>query len=150
MTIDSTGRTRRRIAIVVANGGYLVAALAWSLSGGLRTTAVQVAVVTGFAAAFGALAWLMRQPSYWTWANAPDAALDEYQIASRNLAYRYGYMAISVIGMLGILAATIVADAGERRLAPATGQLLFWGWLLVTLTLPSAILAWTERPLDAD
>ncbi len=144
------GRGSRRGAVVAIYGGYVAAAGAWSLSGGLKTLPVQVTVLTGFAAVFAGLAVLMLNTRYWAWGNAPDKALDEFQVASRNGAYRYSYMAVAVIGMLGILFATMLFDRGTPDLAPATGQLLLWAWMLLTLTLPSAILAWTERPLDRD
>ncbi len=61
------GRGSRRGAVVAIYGGYVAAALAWSLSGGLRTLPVQVTVLTGFAAVFAGLAVLMLNTRYWAW-----------------------------------------------------------------------------------
>jgi hypothetical protein len=79
-------------------------------------------------------------------ADAPDAALDERQIARRNAAYRQAYVILATGVMLALLLLYIAAD-GRRidfTLEPRHIHALFWAATGAGALLPSAIMAWTE------
>ncbi len=138
----------RRAAVLAAYGGYAFGACAWIGEGGLRTPAALAVTLAGFAVTLGALSVLFRGTRYWRWGNAPDAQVDEFELATRNAAYRHAYTAVSSLGLLGLLAWRIAGDAGalsDAFFRGPTPDLLFWGWMLLVLTLPAALLAWTTR-----
>jgi membrane-associated PAP2 superfamily phosphatase len=49
-----------------------------------------------------------------------------------------------------MLAARIGYDVTQFTVTESAREFLFWGWFLLVLTLPAALLAWTEKPLDDD
>lgn len=85
-------------------------------------------------------------------ANETDAALDERERQVRDHAYRFAYVGVASAFMLLITYAAIVHDSGRGWL-PRTwneSQAIVWGVLLLTWTLPSAVVAWTEPDPIAD
>lgn len=140
----------RKIAVVVLYGAYGLAAALWIGAGGLWPWPIAIAVLLLGLAVFGALGMLFQNTRYWKWGNSPDADLDEFEIASRNNAYRSAYVAVATFSLLAMLMARIGADLIPLRLSDTAIELLFWGWFLVVTTLPAAILAWTEKPFEDD
>jgi len=116
----------------------------------MRTQAGLVLVAIGLILVAASLSTLFRNTRYWRWGNAPDADLDEYQVETRDRAYRWSYSLIVTLGLLGLLGFRIANDATGFSLNETQYELLFWGWLLIGATLPSALLAWNEQPLDED
>jgi hypothetical protein len=64
----------------------------------------------------------------------------------RNNAYRLAYTVVATIVLLFGLFGTVALDGGKMWLPQTYNQAsyLLWGAILLTLTLPSAIIAWTE------
>jgi hypothetical protein len=44
----------------------------------------------------------------------------------------------------------IASDTTDFVISESAREFMFWGWFLLVLTLPAALLAWTEKPLDDD
>lgn len=140
----------RKTGVVVLYGAYGLAAALWIGAGGLRPWPIAIAVLLLVLAVFGSLGMLFQSTRYWKWGNAPDACLDEFEIASRNSAYKSAYVVVATASLLGMLIARIGADLIPFRFSETALELLFWGWFLIVTTLPAAILAWTEKPVDDD
>jgi hypothetical protein len=80
----------------------------------------------------------------WFGANAPDAALDEREIAARNRAYLYAYQGLASLVTVGALYfATLAPDLGLPM--PQTRDhwwTFVWGLLALSIALPAAIHGW--------
>lgn len=140
----------RKAGVLVLYGAYGLAAALWIGVGGLRPWPVATAIVLLMLAVFAALGMLFRSTHYWKWGNSPDSELDEFEIASRNSAYKSAYVVVATASLVAMLIMRIGIDVAALRFSDMALELLFWGWFLVVATLPAALLAWTERPLDDD
>jgi hypothetical protein len=140
----------RKTTVLVMYGAYGVAAALWVAAGGLKTGLTAIAVVALLLLSLGAVILLFQNTRYWKWGNSPDAELDEFQLSSRNAAYKNAYVIIASFSLLVMLAARIGHDITQFTVTESAREFLFWGWFLLVLTLPAALLAWTEKPLDDD
>jgi hypothetical protein len=142
-------RLVRRVVVAIVLLGYplLVAAwvglpmvgvppLVWALTVGVLALAV-----IGGAGALYAYRHAMAQ--------APDSQLDERQIAVRDRAYLSAYRVFVALVLVALLLAGVVPDILDRPLEMTfeTVQPLFWGAMLYSIILPSAIVAWQEPDL---
>lgn len=93
----------------------------------------------------GASAYLYYGTGLWQFGNAPDDQVDERQVQIRNQAYRFAYMGLSTLVLLVFIYFTLANDF-HWPIPGSYDQLssLFWVTWSFVLTLPSAILAWTE------
>jgi len=81
-----------------------------------------------------------------TFVNAPnirDAALDERQRSRRNDALARSYPVIGIFMAL-CLAYMMIGDAWPAVRNFTVIEALFWAAFLLAISLPSAIIAWTE------
>lgn len=140
----------RKSAVLVMYGAYGVAAALWVAAGGLRPLPVAVVIVILLLLSLGSLLVLFQRTRYWKWGNSPDADLDEFQVASRNAAYKTAYVIVATLTLLIMFAGRIASDTTELVISESAREFMFWGWLMLVLTLPAALLAWTEKPLDDD
>ncbi|HYW49356.1 MAG TPA: hypothetical protein VE861_02050 [Gemmatimonadaceae bacterium] len=75
-----------------------------------------------------------------------DTRLDERQLGLRNAAYLDAYRVIATSMLLGIIWIALGVDKSIWWI-PATyneWNMVFWGAAVMTMTLPSAFLAWRE------
>jgi len=96
----------------------------------------------------GTFIYLYVNINLWNLGNAPDNDLGESQIKVRNESYRYSYIVIATLLLLGVICMAIAFDAGLWF--PSTyeeGNAIVWGAILLTMTLPSAIIAWNEKEI---
>jgi hypothetical protein len=152
---DSYGaRAARRVAVVALYGGYAAAlpfgALALALLGtgnGVRVLGVAAGILTALSllACAGGFASIMRLTLI-NAANIPDAALDERWIARRNAAVVGAFRIVSIALAAGALyTETALAFPGATWLRePQLVTWLVWLGALLGLTLPTALIAWTE------
>jgi hypothetical protein len=119
-------------------------------AGGLKTAPTAIGIVALLLLSLGAVILLFQNTRYWKWGNSPDAELDEFQLSSRNAAYKNAYVIIASFSLLVMLAARIGHDVTQFTVTESAREFLFWGWFLLVLTLPAALLAWTEKPFDDD
>ncbi|HZG07479.1 MAG TPA: hypothetical protein VEZ70_00700 [Allosphingosinicella sp.] len=140
----------RKSTVLVMYGAYGVACVLWVFAEGLRTLPIAISVVALLLLSLGALILLFQKTRYWKWGNSPDAELDEFQISSRNAAYKNAYIIVASVSLLVMFAARIGYDVTQITVTESAGEILFWGWFLLVLTLPAALLAWTEKPFDDD
>jgi MFS family permease len=140
------GSRRRRRGSVVALYGSYVLACASVATANFATRPAQVIglvlLIAGVAAAaYGVFTLLGR-----TFVNAPnirDAALDERQRARRNEALVRAYPVIGMFTALSLLY-VMAGDAWPVVRNYTVIEALFWGAFLLAISLPSAIIAWTE------
>ncbi len=132
---------QRRVGVVVQFLSYpLVYFLA--IQAGLWPS---VATLLGLAALVGSSVYLYLNTGLWHFGNAPDDELDERQMQIRNLAYRNAYIGVSALIVI-ILLYLLLAEGFRLPVPIGYNQInpLFWTIWTIVMTLPSAILAWTE------
>lgn len=149
-SIDGWTRARRRGLVVIALLSYPLLVAAW--------LGLPAAGVTGIPWAIAVLAasGLMLLSNYGLYAfrrsmaQAPDADLDERQVAVRDRAYLEAYRIFAAIMLLGLLIVGILPDAIDRPLDVTyeTVQPFLLGAILYSIILPSAVVAWGEPDLD--
>ena len=150
-TNDRTlGTAGRKTAVLTMYGAYGTAVTLWVIAGGLRPLPMAVVIVTLLLVSLGSLIFLFQRTRYWKWGNSPDADLDEFQVASRNAAYKNAYIIVASLSLLVMFVARIASDTTDITISESAREFMFWGWFLLVLTLPAALLAWTEKPLDDD
>ena len=143
-------QTQRRMAVLATYLGYLAMIGVWSVASTYRSVGLFIVVsVLGIVmlSGFGVLV------TSWVWyaANAPDPALDERQQRVRDRAYLHSYQTFAGLVTLAGFYAAFAWDTGWWL--PATWnqvQAVMWGVLLLALTLPAAVVAWTERDMSDD
>lgn len=82
----------------------------------------------------------------WVVANAPDAALDERERSVRDRVYRQSYALVATAFLLTAVYGAIGHATGLLWLPRTWNELqaVMWGVILLTVTLPPAIVAWSE------
>lgn len=138
----------RKGAVIAMYGAYVVGALAWMASANSDQPGFGIAAIACWLVVFAALHLLFHRTGYWRWGNAPQESLDEFEVASRNVAYRIAYSLVAGTTLLALLAERFAWDVAQWSADDRARDIIFWGWFLVVMTLPAAILAWTERPHD--
>ena len=148
-------RAQRRNWVIALYAGFAAGCIVYSIAAQFGDRSMRAAGLVVVLMSFGVTAWgfwkLMRR----TLINAPnisDADLDErYRERGRD-ATRRAYMT------LGMLTAVVplyveIATTAERWTWMRNSTLiadLAWGLFLLALTLPTAIMAWTEPDPIAD
>ena len=141
-------RTHRQRLVIGLYLGYALIVAFWTLSSQLKNPWPMAFVVISAAGIFYAFRELVIRHGFWVLANAPDTDLDERQVKARDNAYRLSYALFSSLAALGILYWYLATDAKKLGLwLPSTSNELnavFWGVWLLMVSLPTAVLAWTE------
>ena len=116
-----------------------------STAASLLKLAIAVTTLVGFA-------FVMTRSIHWFVGNAPDEALDERELALRNRSY---FRAYALFAGLAVAAGFYFLD-----LAPDFGLWMpvhydqwwavVWGFLVLALGAPAALLAWDEADPDGD
>lgn len=102
------------------------------------------------AASFLAFA-ILAGSSFQRQAQEPDAKLDERELSQRNRAAYRAFSVFAGVVALGLLYMNLRLDFVDQfdLWAPVTPEhwnALFWGTIILGLTLPAAFLAWEEEP----
>lgn len=129
---------RRRALVVAAVAGIVIhGAVLWT--GGPPLLALGLLGANW--AAYALLKWTVRGM-----ADLPDELIDERMQQVRNRQYRAAYIALSSLTALVLLLAWIAADASRVQWQPQARHLeaMFWCVLMLSIGLPSMLLAWTE------
>ena len=154
MTLGAFWRSqqRRRAAVICLYLGYLVGFLSCALTtrGSIpQGLGVLLMGVSALTAGFGLLGVLQARQVLFL---GSVGMMDERQQAVRDRAYYSAYRGLSLVVLGGIL---YLARGQFRRsqpveLARSEVLLLAGGLLLLIVTLPSAIMAWTEQDPPED
>lgn len=154
--IDRRARRRGLVVVLYASYASLIACFALAGKSGLGLVFAAGLLPSGVAlmSAFWALSQLALP--YATEGAGREAQLvDERQLQVRDRAFYRAYQILSSLFGLWIVYESI-ARTNERQWfwVPQTFdqyQAIVWGYLLVSMTLPSALIAWNEPDLiDAD
>ncbi len=136
-------RTRRALVVGVALAAAALLAADYALA---DEDGLARSLFRGAFAAMSAVALIafVRTP-LWFAANAPDAVLDERELAARNAVYVRAYQILAGALAVGVVYFTsLAADLGLwMPPTPEHWWTLGWGALLAALALPVAVLAWT-------
>jgi hypothetical protein len=147
-TLDRPARFPRWM-ILAMYGAYPAGLVLLEARDALPATVAGLVLIT---LSFVLAARLWRSP-WWRPGNAPDAQLDERELALRNRAYQRAYTLIGCGALLALIYVQLAFD-GDDRLRwwlPASyeeASRLFWGVFLVAVTLPAALLAWDRERFD--
>jgi len=142
-------RVRRPLA-VVAIIGYPAAVFFWTLAQSWLGLPPAVGGIAGLALILVSLFAMWRVYEFRSrLAQAPDAQLDERQVQVRDRAYLDSYRIFVAITLVALALAGIIPDLIDRPLA-LTYDVVNWfvmGGILISLALPSAVVAWREPDL---
>jgi len=140
----------RRFTVVTVYGGYLCLALVVA-SG--RMDAHVMPSIQGLVA--GIMAWsgvwiLSRMALHWRLGQAPDAELDEREIAMRLRAYYLAYVIFNAAVFMFLVGLSLFMDIAKvSSVTYVQISAVLWGVFLYGWTLPSAVIAWIDRgPAD--
>lgn len=136
----------RRFTIVAVYGGYLCLALVVA-SGGMDVHVLPSiqALIAGIMAWFGV--WILsRMGAHWRLGQAPDAELDEREIAMRLRAYYLAYVIFNSAVFLSLVGLSAFMDIAKvNAVTYVQISTVLWGVFLYGWTLPSAVIAWIDR-----
>jgi hypothetical protein len=140
----------RRLKVLAIYGVY--AAIVFAVYG-LNAKALMLDAFPS--AIFAVTAWagvlaFMNDRYYWNWGNAPAGQLDERQVQSRLNAYFVAYSMFVTLVFVGLVALAFGSDLLKiETWSVADASAVIWAVFLTGMTLPSAILMWTDRASDA-
>lgn len=143
---------RRRVAVVCLYLGYLLvflSALVTARGSVSQALGAALMVVSGLAIVFGVVGVLQSRRVLLP---GSIGMLDERQQAVRDRAYFTAYRVISLLVVAGVsyLALVRLRRLDTIELARSDFLLLAGGIVLLLLTLPSAIMGWTEQDIPED
>ena len=136
-----SARRSRRTLVLAVYLGYAALVLAWTL--------LPVLLSWAATALLGLLVLIstvrLLQPQRLGISDGPDTALDERQIATRNGQYLNAYRVLAAVTVLMAVYYLVAQDRGWwLPHSSAESQLVFWAVWIFAVTLPTALIAWTE------
>lgn len=138
-------RATRRVLVTVTYLGY--AFFVWAF---WAARTLDVALWTILLAAVPALATMLCYVALYAYtrsiADRSDRQLDERERMVRDRAYRLAYQVVATVLLLLIFYAMVAIDGGDLWFPRTLNQFsaIFWGAMLLTTSLPTAMIAWTE------
>lgn len=141
-------RTYRRAIVLACYLGYAAMTASWAL--------LEIPLRWVFAIPLGFICivsmGLLLMPHVLGVADGSDEMLDERQVRLRNQTYLNAYRGLGTLVMLGALYGYIATDSGTWWIPKSSSELqaVFWGVMLIALSLPTAIAAWTEPDPPVD
>jgi hypothetical protein len=134
-------RNARRAIVLTCYLGAIIMAFGWTLEQPLRWFVV---IPFGIASILTMASLLMPYPLGVS--DGGDEMLDERQQQARNLNYLNAYRILGLIVIFTALYWYIATDSGRFWLPKTSYEInvVFWGVMLLAITLPTAIAAWTE------
>jgi hypothetical protein len=131
---------RRAIVMACYLGGILMA-FGWLLEQPLRWFVV---IPCGFACILSM--GLLLMPYVLGVSDGTDEMLDERQLQHRNKTYLDAYRILGLLVMFAALYFYIAGTSGKWWLPKSEYEMnvVFWGTMLLVITLPTALAAWSE------
>lgn len=149
LVADYGSRAARRRRVVALYAGFTALFPSYAFAHAAHDLAGKMAWLAVVSIAFGCFCYgfyTLLQRTFINSPNVPNDAVDERQLDRRNravfVAYRALAMATAVVP-LWLLVATTAERWGWLR-DPSLLAFASWGLLLTGVTLPTAILAWSE------
>lgn len=128
---------------LVAMHGWFIFKLALPSPTGLLESVVGIAAITGMVTS---LAFFVS--SYGAIANAPDALLDERELADRNRAYVFSFKYLVAMTLAGGILPEILAKVFAFSLSIGVMKNFMMLMFTTALVLPGTVLAWSEKDVD--
>ena len=145
---DQIGPRRgRRRKVVALYGSYFLICGATAIQTLLHSRASGIAALVLLLAGAGAAAYGFFGLMGRTFVNAPnlrESVLDERQRERRSDAIQRSFPAIGMFSALCLLYALVTGTLVPAWRNETVVDALFWGIFLLCVSLPSAIIAWTE------
>jgi hypothetical protein len=141
-------RRVRRALVIGCYGGYALFVLAWVVTATPLREVLTLLLGLLCVTCMG----MLLMPNVLGVSDGMETLLDERQRAFRHRAYVRAYALLSGLVVATALYTFIAVDSGRLWL-PQGGlslQAVFWGVLLLVLTLPTALIAWTEPEPPSD
>jgi uncharacterized membrane protein len=140
MAIETSKSTRR--LLVVVNYVCVVLFLALYAVGKYLGWGLAVVVALAAVAAILLVSFILAhiKTRLWRLAHAKAENLDERQIQVTHESLRHSYTIFTIISLVILLIVAVVSGGDDSMLI-----LIFAGLLYLAHTLPSSIIAWTER-----
>lgn len=126
-------------ALVAMHGWFLIK-LGLPSQSGAAEVAVGVAAITGMLASV-----VFFISTYGVLANAPDAALDERELAQRNRAYFGAFKYLVAMTIAGGMVPEFLAKLFNFELSVGVLKNFILLMFTTALVLPGFLIAWTER-----
>jgi hypothetical protein len=142
----------RQLDVVCVYAAYL-AAVAFVFLGGGKDIMLPALPPALFAIIAWVGVWIIASDKgAWRLSNAPESELDEREAKSRLGAYWFAYSAFVAIIFVGLVVLTLGSDMLRIPTWDVNDvSAIVWGVFLLGLTLPTAIMIWTERaPMTDD
>ena len=143
-------RRVRRPLVVVAVVGYPAAVFSWTIAQTWLGLAPPIGGIAGLLIVLVSLYAMWRIYEFRSHlAQAPDAQLDERQVQVRDRAYLDSYRIFVGVTLVALVLLGLVPGMVERPLT-LTFDVVNWfvmGAVLLSLVLPSAVVAWREPDL---
>ena len=138
-----------RLAVVLMYGSYVAGmVLQWEQNGAAAPQPLRSVVLGLFALALLTGSFL-SVTYYWHWGTVNDGKLDERELATRNAAYVGAYRIIAVLSVAGSIWWLAGPLLRQPQALGTDANVLFWGYVLLLVTLPTALLAWRDRGAPA-
>jgi hypothetical protein len=133
--IDFQRRSNRRLACVATYAGYALTVLALWQGTPLAAVPAGLLSILGW--------WVLNQVAV----PYSKKDLDERELQVRNQAFFRSYQCVAGATALALLYVQFALDLPGRLWLPGRPgeiQALVWGYLLVAITLPHAVIAWQD------
>jgi hypothetical protein len=133
-------RQRRRVLVVVQS----VVIAGMILNAFVRQPSTRQAVIGLCLTMVGFIGTFLLRITMRGIADFPDAAVDERIVITRNAAYLSAYRLLAGCTTMLLLALLILGSAREQLISVDTITNLMLAFLVASVSLPSAVLAWNE------
>lgn len=143
----SLSQKRRRVGVVVNHAAAAVFLVAFyaGLSRGWGVAPVSLAVV-GLAAAVWSFVDVHVGTGLWTFVHAPHERLDEREAQVARDSLRHAYAIFTVVALAIMLLVAVLDVRGFGRLGVLVPAVMIY----FAHTLPSSVLAWTEKRVGGE
>lgn len=145
-TPSRPARSGRRATILAVYALYPTLVVAVLGTEGLWANVPSLPALAFALAAWAGVAVFMRMGRFWLLGNAPDDQLDEREVQVRLRAYSWSYVTLVSLVFVALVLWTVGVDLIDPvSLSYPQLSAIGWGFFLYGLTLPTAVIAWTER-----
>ncbi len=135
----------RRTVVIAMYATYVLGAIAQWRQHEMMHQPDQSIILILFFVSLALAALLFVGTHYGRWGTARPRFLDEREIAQRNAVYVWAYKWVAVVSLVGCVAWQVGVE--PQHPMSVDSNVLVWGYVLLLTSLPTALLAWTEKSI---
>jgi hypothetical protein len=135
-------RSRQRRRMLVIMQSVVIAGIV--LNAFVRQPSTRQAVIGACLTIIGFIGTFLLRVAMRGIADFPDAAVDERIVTTRNAAYLSAYRLLAGCTSMVLLALLVLGSARKQLVSVDTITNVMLGFLVASVSLPSAVLAWNE------